>query len=231
MRLMLCLLLSSKAWASPYNFFNGRDIDYWNEGRQIQNPILSSPTLSEPQIGTNLIRSQDAKPFAWENYQDPSKAEFWDDGGDWIPPRPFREAASNPTRENIRSYLNWQEQKALLVARFQKALDQSASQEESPIPWQEVKVLYFYQSSCPHCQGSRALIEELQKKGVVFTFVQLDQEPPLHHPSIPYDQSWAQEFSVSVTPTWVIKYQDHVTTRTGSLSLSDFKNILLKRKK
>jgi hypothetical protein len=224
--LLLSSVLSSSALSAPFNFFAGRDIDYWQEGRLIKEAPTQEPA-SERLSGPNILRSQDGKPFHWSNYQDPLKPEFWDDGGDWIPPRPFREAAASPTPENIQAYLKWQKQKAAVVAKFQAALEGTPSKEPA---WNTVKVAYFYQSACPHCQASVPLVESLRDLGVQMTLVQMGPGAPLHEPSIPYDQTWAKEFPVSATPTWVIKQGTKVTTRSGALSMAEFKHFVSERK-
>ena len=238
MRLTLCVLLSfsTTVAATPFYFFGGRDIDYWREGRRVgevpsedSSSKETSPkdTSSKLQIGPNIIRSQDTSPFAWDNYKDPKKAEFWDDGGDWVPPRPFREAAASPTEENIRAFLRWQEQKSQVIANFQKALDHK-TQKALSINWSEVKLAYFYQSSCPHCQASAPLVEELKKLGVQVTGVQIGEGEPLHTPSFHYDAQWAREFQVKATPTWVIQHRGRIATLTGYITMNDFKRTVEK---
>ena len=174
--------------------------------------------------GSSVVRAADALPFTWSRYDDPRLAEFWDDGGDWIPPRPFREAASNPSAENINRYLAWQRRKAQVTQRFQQALvkqDQAALEQELQLPWKQLQVTYFYQSICSHCQSSKGFVEDLQKKGVSFTFVQLDygQNPPLHDPSVPYSESLAQRFPIEATPTWHIRLGSRSLTHVGEISL------------
>lgn len=228
--LLSTVLYTNALLGEPFHFFGGRDIDYWQEGRRVKEASPEKAS-SEPLSGPNILRSQDAKPFAWTNYQDPLKPEFWDDGGDWIPPRPFREAAASPTPENIKAYLKWQEQKGAVVSKFQAALEGNQKSPQEPvIPWNTIKVAYFYQSACPHCQASVPLVESLRDLGVQMTLVQMGPGAPLHEPSIPYDQTWAKEFPVSATPTWVIKQGAKVTTRSGALSMAEFTHIVNQRK-
>lgn len=231
-------LLSSSATAQGgdtglFRFFAGRDIDYWSEGRMVHDTlkmnIANNPRDPDTDplasfSGSNLVRSGDSVPFTWSRYEDPKLAEFWDDGGDWIPPRPFREAASDPSPENIRRYLAWQQRKALVTRRFQSALikqDQPAVDLEATVPWRKLHIIYFYQSLCSHCQASRNFVEALKKRGVAFTFVQLDygQNPPLHSSSIPYSESLAQRFTIEATPTWVLRIGSKTQTHVGELSM------------
>lgn len=228
-----------------FQFFGGADIDYWREGKRVRDglSIAGTPTPSETPVpgrekassfsGSTLVREADAKPFSWDSYRNVRAPEFWDDGGDWIPPRPFREAAANPTQENITQYLDWQVRKTHVVNRFQEALtlvgskqssQRKETQSEGPSPsfsWRTLRVAYFYQSSCGHCRNSAPVVEKAQSLGAKVTFVQLDAgaNPPLHRNSIAYDAAWAKSFPISSTPTWVLKVQGATETVTGELSL------------
>lgn len=218
-----------------FQFFHGKDIDYWNEGKQVRDPLsFAKDPLQNQEVfekssysGSTLIRSGDSKPFHWKNYHDPRTPEFWDDGGDWIPPRPFREAAAHPTPENIQAYLQWQVEKTRVVERFQKELEQLVFAEKEnktqEIDWKTLHIAYFYQSSCSSCRSSAAVVEKAKNRGARVTFVQLDFEdnPPLHENSIPYDASWQQNFSVQLTPTWLIKQGDEIRTVTGTLTFDE----------
>lgn len=223
-----------------FRFFGGRDIDYWLQGKVVHDALagvrvepLPTPTPvngsassenagsdTKSFSGSTLVREADAKPFSWERYRDPRAPEFWDDGGDWIPPRPFREAAANPTKENIGEYLAWQGRKTTVVAKFQNALSEKALPFSD---WKKLSIAYFYQSACAHCQASMSTVDDLKMRGVKFTFVQLDyaSNPPLHKPSIPYTAAWKKSFSVEATPTWILKLGDRTTTLTGSVSTEE----------
>lgn len=239
------LLLSVPAMAEEptgfFNFFGGKDIDYWQEGKIVKDhfatrrsAVAADKKTQEAFQGANVLRHGDSKKFSWDTYKDPSAPEFWDDGGDWIPPRPFREAAANPTPENVQNYLTWLAQKGMVVTRFQEALASASmpskyEQRGISIPWQRVEVKYFYQSSCPHCQSSKPTVEKLPALGANVRFIQLDfgLEPPLHQPSEPYDASMRSEFQISVTPTWILRIGSETTKVTGSLTPSDLEQYLL----
>jgi hypothetical protein len=217
-----------------FRFFGNRDIDYWQTGKTVHDPLGGSvdagniavaptPTATpEPKIfsGSTVVREGDTKPFSWDRYRDPRAPEFWDDGGDWIPPRPFREAAANPTSENVGEYLAWQGRKTAVVAKFQNVLSEKALPFSD---WKKLSVAYFYQSKCPHCIASMAIVEEVKMRGAKFTFVQLDyaENAPLHKPSIPYTAQWKKSFPVEATPTWILKLGERTTTLTGSVSLEE----------
>ena len=256
----LSALVALVAHAEPevggaFGFFGGADIDYWREGKRVQDKLSPtaeiSPTktpiggidrsvVEKPSFsGATLVRGADAKAFSWEAYRDPLAPEFWDDGGDWIPPRPFREAAANPSEKNINEYLAWQIRKTNVVSQFQAALMRVgtpgtavgnnaslggiAMTSENFTNWQALRIAYFYQSSCPHCRASASVIEEAKRLGSRVTFVQLDarEQAPLHAGSIAYDKSWAKEFAISSTPTWVLKLGSRSETLTGALTLSE----------
>ena len=250
MRTMLVLLLdlafSSTALAQSgtggmFHFFHGEDIDYWGQGLKVKDPLsLSDPGSREQEqksegfSGSSVVRNADSKPFAWSSYRNPRAPEFWDDGGDWIPPRPFREAAADPSKENVKEYLAWQSKKTEVLTKFQDALTQSVGQgaplAQSPTRtlWSQLKIAYFYQTTCPHCRASRDTVEDARRLGAKTTFIQLDHksEPPLHTPSIPYDKSWNEEFHVSSTPTWVFKMNSKTATHSGALTLSELESIV-----
>lgn len=255
--------LIAQAQTESFSFFGGRDIDYWNEGKKVNSSKIEMDSILDNQkkdanqnvnqdqfSGSTTIRSRDVTPFEWRNYKNPLAPEFWDDGGDWIPPRPFREAVANPTDKNISEYMNWQMRKTALVTRFQTALEKygksynwsqnervKEEKKETNTPavvksvqenfnWHNVKIAYFYQSSCPHCQNSAALIERLKTIGSQVTFIQLDSQKnkPLHEQSIPYDKDMDRYFHVNSTPTWFLKSSSAYVKLTGEQSYSNILN-------
>lgn len=255
--------LIAQAQQESFSFFGGRDIDYWNEGKKVNSAKVEMDTVPDNQkkdanknvnqdqfSGSNTIRSRDATPFEWKNYKNPLSSEFWDDGGDWIPPRPFREAVANPTDENINEYMHWQMRKTALVTRFQTALEKygknynwsqneknKEENKETNTPavvkyvqenfnWNKVKIAYFYQSGCSHCQNSAALIERLKNLGSQVTFVQLGSQKnkPLHAQSIPYDKEMDRDFHVTSTPTWFLKSSTSYVKLAGEQSYSNILN-------
>lgn len=220
-------------------FFDGQDIDYWNEGKQVKpfvpqaRPLVEKPHPLLP--SGSLIRQRDALPFDWTKYEDPKNPEFWDDGGDYVAPRPLREAVANPTQENLEKYADWQARRVAVLAEFnrklilqnstQKVASSSAKQtrsveSRSPLNLKEVQLLYFYQSSCPHCQAAKAQVEELRRKGLSVTFIQLDSDesPPLHQPSVKYSSALSKQFAVSATPTWVFRRRESSVRLQGAQS-------------
>lgn len=263
MRKMHVLLISILGIQSPvvsaksdssFQFFDGKDIDYWNEGKRVHTSLVDTFDVEKENqstekkndfSGANTIRSSDASPFDWKKYNNPRSPEFWDDGGDWIPPRPFREAAANPTTENINEYLQWQVRKTAIVERFQSALSKHENpqkrNEESKnedvkkedntekntssinrFNWSKLKVAYFYQTSCPHCRSSISVIERIKSFGAEVKFIQLDSDvnPSLHENSIAYDQDMDKLFKIKSTPTWYLKLGNKYTKIVGEQSIS-----------
>lgn len=262
MHKMLALSISffcfAKAEAQkPFQYFDGKDIDYWNEGKIVKEswtdfsenqnePAKNQKENEKPFSGSNAIRAKDTSQFDWNNYNDPKNPEFWDDGGDWIPPRPFREAVINPTKENIDAYLQWMVRKTALVDRFKISLQNQTAQniqnlnakqntiskvnnntqkylkskENVSVNWSQVKIAYFYQTACPHCRNSIPVIEKLKNSGADVQFIQLDtnKNPPLHENSIPYTQELDKAFHIKSTPTWVLKIGNVYTQIVGEQS-------------
>jgi thiol-disulfide isomerase/thioredoxin len=240
--------------AMAEGFFSGSDLDFWREGKKVQPfvpPIVQkapprAPTGTAsgveelPPPSGSIIRQRDALPFDWSRYEDPSSPEFWDDGGDYVAPRPLREAVANPTPENLQRYTAWQAKRLAVIAVFGERLAQfgagvtspvptgpsggslarsaaPANQAATRIPWRELDLLYFYQSSCPHCRAEKEHVEDLARRGVRVSFVQLDAGdlPPLHPRSVPYTASLSMQFGITATPTWVFRYRGQVLRLEG----------------
>jgi hypothetical protein len=111
-------LLSLLVVATPavgQEWFKNPEIDYWNEGRK------PKPAKADPEKPKSSEAPQPAgePPFQWEDYEDPSTDAFWDDGGNYRPPRPLRVAAANPTPENVGRYLRWQKRKIQAISTLQ----------------------------------------------------------------------------------------------------------------
>jgi hypothetical protein len=236
------------AMASSFGFFGGRDLDFWKEGKTVK-PFFPNAAASNDitdDAVPSSIRAGDGNVFSWKNYADPSSLLFWDDGGDWVPPRPFREAAANPTAENLERYLDWQARKMAVVSRFQESLaiagfsgGQGTRVQSNSIPpketvvspkvnWKAVDLVYFYQSSCSHCQAAKSVVEELKNKGVRVSFVQLDahRNPPLHAGAVPYNESHDRQFNVTSTPTWAFRLGGKTRLITGEVSLQQIESEL-----
>ena len=238
-----------RAWAQSHSYFGEKDIDYWREGKTVkpfvpnfQQGQLPKVETAKPMLTGSIIRQSDTLPFDWKNYDDPKSAEFWDDGGDYVAPRPLREAVANPTPENLEKYANWQAKRLVVIAEFNQKLvahsmakastsdslsnKKSSSSEQksaSKINLREVSLMYFYQSSCPHCQAEKEHVEELKRQGVQVTFVQLDldENPPLHKSSVPYSAALSKQFAITATPTWIFRRRESSARLQGEQSQDD----------
>ena len=253
LKALLCVqtLWAQSLCAQPFGFFDNRDLDFWREGKVIKPWVR--PWIM-PHVQTNLeshqptheplglsIRQKDHLPFDWKNYFDPKSLEFWDDGGDYVPPRPLREAVANPTPENLKNYTLWQAKRLVVLAQFeQKRLSGSSPMPKSSTPDQhpglhqrdlrQVQLLYFYQSSCPHCQSEKSQVEALEQKGVRVSYIQLDWDthPPLHTPSLPYTRSLEKSFSITATPTWIFRRRGQWQKRQGEQSEQEIQTAIEK---
>ena len=246
---VLLAMCSSAALAD--GFFGGRDLDFWKEGKRVV-PAVPTPGVKKdvapqdtalPPPSGSIIRQRDALPFDWKRYDSPSNPEFWDDGGDYVAPRPLREAVANPTKENLERYVAWQAKRLEVVAVFGEKLaahalgsasgnapsgprdperqgPRLASRMESPVRWNEVEILYFYQTSCPHCRAEKEHIEDLARRGARVSFVQLDagERPPLHARSIAYTREHSAQFAITATPTWILRRREKVVRLEGEQS-------------
>ena len=265
-------------------------IDYWGEGRTNSAPKSSNiseqrqtiVTQNTPSESKSIIRQQDGKKFSWENYigdEALKNPEFWDDGGDYVPPRPFRELAANPSAENAKNFLSWMYQKNAATDAVSKALKNAsnaktlASSNDEPyttsqltppqkptefeenksfsaavpmqpsviapsafvaaahkkIPWEQVHIIYFYESECPHCKKEKPIIERFVALGATITPVQIDfgVNAPLFVGSIPFDARLKKDFEITSVPSLYVKFNNRVTVFRGETSFSDIYNSLL----
>jgi thiol-disulfide isomerase/thioredoxin len=247
-------------------FFNGTDIDYWKEGlKPMAKPLYTSekdleaslsPTPNPSPVPTllptllpsgSLIRQRDSLPFSWKDYESPSSDVFWDDGGDYVPPRPFRVVAAEPSPTNVRHYLRWIETKDGVVRKLGVAIngykggaethvvsanlpvEKKEAKNLPKVDWRKLDVVYFYQSSCSHCRASLPVVAELQAKGARLVPVQMDwrSNTPIISGSAQYDSELAKEYPVASTPTWVFSYEGKKIQRQGTLSLGEIQQLLL----
>lgn len=229
----LSLLLALSSSARAQEFFAQQELDFWNEAQPRRSPRRSA---ERPGRSGQGAQEQD---FRWEDYDDPTTAAFWDDGGNYTPPKPLRVAAADPTPENVAKYLRWQKRKLETIAALQQevarqlgtepqrtVLDPAAQaqlleDDGSPIDWRRVDVLLFYASDCPHCQASASIVRELAERGAHVIPVQTDwqKRPPLFAGSIQYTAEIAKEQPVEAVPLWVAAYGGDRITMQGEVSL------------
>jgi len=236
--------------ANAQQFFGGTDLDYWRDGpKPLSQPLYHAGNVTQemtptptpiPQPSDSVIRQKDNLPFSWKDYESPNSDVFWDDGGSYIPPRPFRIVAADPSAENVTRYLQWNEKKDQVLKRMMSAIaaqkpsvallppKQQEPKVKKVVEWRALEVVYFYQSSCSHCQASMPLVEELKAKGARVIPVQLDwkQNPPLLAGSTRYEGELAREYPVEVTPTWVFSYRGKRFERQGEISAETLDDVL-----
>jgi thiol-disulfide isomerase/thioredoxin len=179
------------------DYFKHQELDYWNEAK-------AKRAADAARDEEKPLRPLDAGEFRWEDYEDPSKDVFWDDGGNYIPPRPLRVAASDPTPANVARYLRWQKRKLEVIGTLNREMSRQLGEEPPPptaaalarglagetaiapaqaaairqagppIDWRRVELVFFYSSDCPHCQASLQTVQELESLGAKVIPVQMD---------------------------------------------------------
>lgn len=208
--LFFSLVIPLCASAAPIHWFGGRDLDYWNEGRMVRGAntnafVDESELLSKIPVTDSIVRSADFLPFDWNHYKNPMSPQFWDDGGNYVPPRPLRIVAAFPTNENIANYKEWQRHKNEIIsnlsrvlgsagatAQDEKQLDRNSNLQrttahEGPgrstaqaptriVDWSKVTTTFVYRSSCPHCLRQIKIIENLRARGAKIMSLQLNSE-------------------------------------------------------
>jgi hypothetical protein len=83
---------------------------------------LSSAEGASPVFIAGGPHQSDHLPFNWSIYSDPSRPEFWADGADGILPRPFLKLAGEPTVENAKKLLAWQDAQWKAIENIIRAL-------------------------------------------------------------------------------------------------------------
>lgn len=246
----LAISLLPVAALAQNSYFGGKDIDYWNKGNRVQawdEPVAAVPGLPTPtptpgpQAASSAplsprIRDNDARPFSWDDYNDPRKPTYWDDGGDYIPPRPYRELVANPTKENAKKYIEWQVSKMKSVETFTRALASVGSSPSAPastqsrqpsssVPrqafdWRKVDVLYFYLTTCPYCKRNLPEVAQLKTQGARLVAIQIDVQNPLLIPgAVPFDDAMKSQFQIAATPTWIMMAGGHMERAEQYLSM------------
>jgi len=98
----------------------------------------------------------------------------------------------------------------------------------APVEWAQVKILFFYESRCPHCQASVGTVEQLRQRGATVIPVQVDwqQRPPLFPESVPYTKEIAQRQLVESVPLWVATYRGERASLSGEVSVQSIERSL-----
>jgi thiol-disulfide isomerase/thioredoxin len=129
---LVALALGVAADASAQEYFAHEELDYWREYKvQARAPDENGPPT--PVAERPAVRRIDQQPFDWRDYENPDTEQFWDDGGDFVPARPLRVAAANPTPENVGRYLEWQKRKLEVIGALQAAVAKVAEPGAQPV--------------------------------------------------------------------------------------------------
>lgn len=254
--LLLTTLIPNNAIGQDLVYFS-KDIDYWHDSSYSAwkkgHKEGSQGPVQEGKTTVSKIRSMDSQPFNWNDYVSDraiDKPSFWDDGGDYVPPRPFRELAANPTKENAKNFLQWLNNKNSAIEKVNKVLYENNENKYLPekdnnininininkgnkteenkinkfekIDWNNVTVVYFYSSTCPHCKKEKSVIDYLIKLGTKITPIQIDyaENPAIYENSIPFDRKLASDFNVTSVPKIFLKYKNSVTVFEGETSFN-----------
>lgn len=229
---VIAMLFSVSAFAKTDDWFDGADLDFWNEGKRVHDVIaeLGQRSIDTAQLPVtdSVIRSSDFRTFNWKNYEDPNSPEFWDDGGNYVPPRPFRVLAANPTGENLANYQAWVHRKLAVASRVGTLLgslssDSDREQKENKprakaratevaisrprrTDWSKVSIAFFYRSGCPFCAREVPVLESLRNKGARVRAYQIEPEAgqPIFRPSVPLSLGEVDRLHIQLTPTLVL---------------------------
>lgn len=224
-KLLACLVFISSqplvAIDSP--FYGTRDIDYWEEGKE-------------------LVPIDDR---FWERYfnHSPYNDLFWDQGSKWgKPPLIYRIAVTNPTRENVLRWLKWNDEHRRLFANFHTVLKSIEKEREQKsidlkIPkkiMSKTDVFYFYSGSCTACREDVKNTAQLKRYVRSMSFINVDSESDDLHPgSYKYSKTLKMViskkidgFSISETPTIFLKYNNRIVKTTGVTTIESYSNLL-----
>ena len=233
----LSFLLNNNA--SSLQFYD-ETVSYFDDSKKIKKTkndwkFLPNEDLKDER---SSLRALDEKAFNWKNYEDPSSLQFWDSGGDFVPSLPWRQLANNPSDENIKKYIEWQNKKIKISSELQQKIGSHAPQDigtnlnkneeekiagklknNSIINWKNFEIAYFYQTACTHCQNSAPLVAFLKQSGAKLIPIQLDwdKNPPAYENSVKYNDVLDKKFNVTSTPAWIIK-----SKKGGSLRINGF---------
>lgn len=85
---------------------------------------------------------------------------------------------------------------AILLAFFSTPEEKTSNKNQnnnSEIPADSSEILYFYSETCHWCQKQKPIVEELEKEGVKFKWVNLDE-----------DRESGTQYQITGTPTFII---------------------------
>jgi hypothetical protein len=197
------LLAGAATGAHAQEYFAHDELDYWRDYKgEAAAPQQNAPRPSV--VERPAVRRIDQQPFDWRDYENPETEQFWDDGGDFVPARPLRIAAANPSPENVQRYLEWQRRKLEVIGVLTGAVAKVGGAQPvtppaappvparaassmslaigpggvvpgaEPVVWSEAELVVFYRSDCPHCLASIPTVDALRAQGAKVVPVQVD---------------------------------------------------------
>lgn len=222
--LLMCSIAASIPAVSNEMFWGDADIDWWNDGKTI--PRISIDKLNKPKD-----MSKEELKIYWAKAHDPRFAEFWDEKA------PVRVAVADPSDENVKNYMEWEKIRSSYFAKFHTKLQSFAAIEEFKrtekehkgfldIPWNQVRIIYFYSSMCHACKQNIDEIRTLEKFGSNITYVQIGGGEPLHQGSIPWDSNMKDKFKITGTPTAFLRFRNKFSVLEGQKTFSEYAKII-----
>ena len=112
--LLLISLLSLSQSSFAINYFeNG--INYWSDDKE-------QKAKEEPIAKNQPIPKKDEK-FSWNEYLNPNKDKFFDEGN-YSPPKPYLELIRNPTDQNIKNWFKIVDTKNKMLTKLQERVQE-----------------------------------------------------------------------------------------------------------
>ena len=167
------------------------DFKYFNDGINYWPTPIKKQKVEKKQ-------KQKSSSFNWSKYLNPKNDEFFKEGN-YTPPAPFMELARNPTDQNIKNWIAYNNLKNKLSQKLKERMQtyliknadgnsenkekamtiykRKAEQlQESPIDPSRYRVRMFFNSKCSHCKRMFGTLVELQNAGIYVEALQTDKE-------------------------------------------------------
>ena len=158
--------------AFSFQYFE-RPIDYWSKDPPKAPEQVKKPNNTVPK-------------FDWKKAVDPKHPDFFREGN-YEPPEAYKELVRNPSEENIRGWIEFQETKNRLLKRVQIALekyriDNTVAQKvkaeaKTQVPSDQTgryRFRLYFESTCPPCQRMLKTMSNLHRSGYYVELHQVD---------------------------------------------------------
>ena len=181
--LLLISLLSLSQSSFAINYFeNG--INYWSDDKE-------QKAKEEPIAKNQPIPKKDEK-FSWNEYLNPNKDKFFDEGN-YSPPKPYLELIRNPTDQNIKNWFKIVDTKNKMLTKLQERVQEYSLKNKQFINGAKNKIAtleslkskpdierfhfrLYIDSKCPHCQRMLNTMKSLQDDGYFVEVKQIDDD-------------------------------------------------------